>query len=133
MAGTVAGIVVSCVVVVVLVTAIFGYIQYRRYKNRHIETAKFNFVILPPINTDSRWAQFKRGCRRRWYKLTGRRFKEGLVSRLDASSGHYTFSNSIVSYGSLLQSDSSCECSKDFKVLQDLASSEYHKNENDDR
>ena len=135
-AGGVIGIVVSCVVVVMVILWVFLYIQYRRYKNRHIETAKFNFVVLPPINTDSRWARFKLACRRRWYKFIGRRFKEGLVPTIDAS-GHYTYSDSYsttVSYGTLLQSERSESC-KDHQVslLHDYVSnSGYHGNEHHD-
>ena len=132
-AGGVIGIVVSCVIVVILILSVLMYIQYRRYKNRHIETAKFNFVVLPPITTDSRWARFKLACCRRWYKLTGKRFKEGLVPTLDAS-GHYTYSNSYnttVSYGTLLQSDRS-ESWKDPQAsqLHDYVSIDEH---HDDR
>ena len=118
-AGGVIGIVMSCVIVAILILSVLTYIQYRRYKNKHIETAKFNFVVLPPINTDSRWACFKLGCRRRWYKLTGRRFKEGLVPTNNFyASGHYTNSyNSTVSYGSLLQSEHSVN-RKDPQVSQ---------------
>ena len=128
-AGGVAGIVVACVVVAILIISTLGFIQYRRYKNRHIETAKFNFVVLPPINSDSRWARFKMACRRRWYKFTGRKIREGLVPTLD-SSGHHTYSDSYsstVSYGTLLQSESD-ESYKDSQVtvLQDYVSSGFH-------
>jgi len=117
-AGGVIGIIVSVVFVVILITSILGYIQYRRYKNRHIETAHFNFVILPPINTNSRWELFKRACRRKWYKITGRRFKEGLVCKLSGS--NYTYNSSYstgVSYGALLQSEANGSC-KDIQVSQ---------------
>lgn len=135
-AGGVVGIIVSCVIVAVLITVIIVYVQYRRYKNKHTETAKFNFVFLPPINTDSKWARFKMACRRRWYRFTGRRFKEGLVPRLDGS-GNYTIGDSYssaVSYGTLLQSERTESC-KDIQVsvLQDLASSGYHNNDHDKR
>ena len=135
MAGEVIGIIVFCSVLVLLVLLVFMYIQYRRYKNRHIETAKFNFVVLPPINTDSRWARFKIACRRKWYKITGRRFKEGLVTTLNAS-GEYTYNdsrNNTISYGTLLQAEHS-ESYKDTEFsLHDYASSGYHGDAHDNR
>ena len=134
-AGEVIGIIVFCSVLVLLILLVFIYIQYRRYKNKHIETAKFNFVVLPLINTDSRWARFTMACRRKWYKITGRRFKEGLVTTLNAS-GQYTCNNSCtntLSYGTLSLAEHS-ESYKDNQFsLHDYVSSGYHGDEHDDR
>jgi len=98
-------VVVIVGIIVVLVISILGYIQYQRYKNKHIETASFNFSILPPIYNNTAWARFKRTCQKTWYKLTGRRYKEGLVTKLSGT-GRFTdtgsFSSSGVGYGALL-------------------------------
>lgn len=131
----VVSITVSCVIVVILILCLLGYIQYRRYKNRHIETAKFNFVTLPPINSDSKWTQFKMACRRRWYKFTGRKVREGLVPML-IGSDHYTYSDSYsttVSYGALLQSEQENYKNIQVSLLHDYASSGVHRDDNDDR
>ena len=133
--GGVVGIVIACVIVFILIVTVLGYIQYRRYKNRHIETAKFNFVVLPPINTNSRWARFKMGCRKRWYKFRGRRIKKGLVPMLDGS-GRYTYSDSYsttVSYGTLLQSEQESYKDLQVSVLHDYVSSGFHEDSSDNR
>jgi len=101
---------VVCIIIVILVTSFFGYVQYQRYKNRHTETASFNFAILPPIDTHSRWARFKRFCHRKWYKLTGKKFHEGLVHKLSGSGGFICSGSHIassLSYGTLLKSEKS--------------------------
>lgn len=129
-AGSVVGIVVSTIFIVLLITAILGYIQYRRYKNKHIEIARFNFVVLPPINTDSRWARFKRLCRRSWYKITGRKFKEGLVSKL--SGDHYTYTDSYcsgVSYGTMIQTEQYESSQEQVSLLHDYVSERPHEHE----
>ena len=131
--GGVVGIIIACVIVFILIVTVLGYIQYRRYKNRHIETAKFNFVVLPPINTNSRWAQFKMGCRKRWYKFRGRRIKKGLVPMLDGS-GRYTYSDSYsttASYGALLQSEQESYKDLQVSVLHDYVSSGFHEDNSD--
>ena len=116
----------------VLLTSFFGYIQYQRYKNRHTETASFNFVILPPIDTRSCWARFKRSCRKKWYKLTGKRFHEGLVHTLSGS-GKFSYSESLIasnlSYGTLLKSEKSQPDEDTQVVLHDYVDSQYLENE----
>ena len=121
-----------CIIIVVLLTSFFGYVQYQRYKNRHTEIANFNFVILPPINTRSRWACFKRSCHRKWYKLTGKRFHEGLVHKLSGSGGLSCSGSLIVSnlsYGTLLKSENSQPDEDMEVVLHEYVDGQYLDNE----
>ena len=132
-AGGVIAAIVIIVIIAILVTSILGYIQYQRYKNKHIETASFNFSILPPIYNNSVWARFKWTCHRTWYKLTGRRYKEGLVTKLSGT-GEFTdtrsFTSSGVSYGTLLVNENT-KANKNVQAsaLQDYVSGQFVEDE----
>jgi len=130
--GVIAAIVFIVVIVVLLISGV-GYIQYQRYKNKHIETASFNFTILHPINNNSVWARLKRKCHRTWYKLTGRRYKEGLVTKLSGT-GRFTdtgsFTSNGVSYGTLLVNENT-KANRNFQAspLQDYVSGQFVEDE----
>ena len=129
-----AAISVVCIMLVVLITCFFGYIQYQRYKNRHTETASFNFVFLPPIDNRSRWAHFKRSCQRKWYKLTGKRFHEGLVHKLSGNA-ELSYSKSLIasnlSYSTLLKSENSQLDENSSLLLHEYIDGQYLDNEGD--
>jgi len=132
-AGGVIAVIVVFTVTVILISGVVGYIQYQRYKNKHIETASFNFTILPPMKNNSVWARFKQKCHRTWYKLTGGRYKEGLVTKLSGT-GQFTdtgsFTSSGVSYGTLLVSENT-KANRNIKAsaMQDYVSGQFVEDE----